>query len=50
MLRLPSPHMAEHDLVVRGALVLDGSGGAGFEADVAVDGDRITVVGEAPGT
>ena len=41
---------AQHDLVVRGALVLDGSGGAGFEADVAVDGDRITIVGESPGT
>ena len=41
---------AQHDLVVRGALVLDGSGGAGFEADVAVDGDRITVVGDTPGT
>ena len=41
---------AQHDLVVRGALVLDGSGGAGFEADVAVDGDRITLVGDTPGT
>jgi N-acyl-D-aspartate/D-glutamate deacylase len=42
--------VAQHDLVVRGALVLDGSGGAGFEADVAVDGDRITMVGDTPGT
>ena len=37
--------------MVRGALVLDGSGGAGFEADVAVDGDRITRGGrQSPGT
>jgi N-acyl-D-aspartate/D-glutamate deacylase len=42
--------MPKHDLVVRGALVLDGSGGAGFEADVALDGDRIAIVGSAPGT
>src|SRR6476469_9015945 len=58
--RLPSPdgaarasgHVstAQHDLVVRGARVLDGRGGAGFEADVAVDGDRITTVGGKPGT
>lgn len=39
-----------HDLVVRGALVVDGSGGPGFEADVAVDGDRIAIVGEVAGT
>ena len=37
---------ARHDLVVRGALVVDGTGGPGIEADVAVDGDRIVVVGE----
>jgi N-acyl-D-aspartate/D-glutamate deacylase len=39
-----------HDLVVRGALVVDGSGGAGFEADVAVDGQRIAIVGEVSGS
>jgi N-acyl-D-aspartate/D-glutamate deacylase len=39
---------AAHDLVVRGAHVLDGKGGAPFEADVAVDGDRIAIVGDVP--
>jgi N-acyl-D-amino-acid deacylase len=34
-----------HDLVVRGATVIDGTGAAGFAADVAVDGDRIAAVG-----
>ena len=31
-----------YDLVFAGAMVLDGSGAAGFVADVAVSGDRIT--------
>ena len=35
-----------HDLVVRGATVIDGTGAPGFEADVAVDGDRVVIVGE----
>jgi N-acyl-D-aspartate/D-glutamate deacylase len=38
-----------HDLVVRGALVVDGTGGPAFESDVAVDGDRIAIVGEVSG-
>ena len=40
-----------HDLVIRGGLVVDGSGGVPFIADVAVDGDRISHVGTvaAPG-
>lgn len=33
------------DLVVRGALVFDGTGSAGREVDVAVTGDRISAVG-----
>ena len=41
--------MSRHDLVVRGALVVDGSGAPGFEGDVAVDADRITIVGEVAG-
>ena len=36
-----------HDLVIRGGLVVDGSGAAPFPADVAIDGDRVTAV--APG-
>lgn len=35
-----------HDLVIRGGTVVDGTGGASFEADVAVDGDRIVAVGQ----
>ncbi|QCB53541.1 D-aminoacylase [Sphingopyxis sp. PAMC25046] len=35
-----------HDLVIRGGTVVDGSGGAPFVADVAVDGDRIVAVGK----
>lgn len=34
-----------HDLVIRGGTVVDGSGGAPIVADVAIDGDRITLVG-----
>jgi N-acyl-D-amino-acid deacylase len=40
-----------HDLVIRGGDVIDGTGRAAFRADVAVDGDTITAIGEvaAPG-
>ena len=41
--------MSTHDLVVRGATVIDGTGAPGFEADVAVDGDRMVIVGEVSG-
>jgi N-acyl-D-aspartate/D-glutamate deacylase len=37
-----------HDLVIRGGTVVDGSGGAPFQADVAVDGGLITAVGQIP--
>ena len=33
-------------LVLRGGLVVDGSGGAPRRADVAIRDDRITIVGE----
>jgi N-acyl-D-amino-acid deacylase len=36
---------AAHDVVVRGGTVYDGSGGAPFDADVAIDGDRIAKIG-----
>ena len=39
-----------HDLVIRGGLVLDGSGAEPVAADVAVDGDRVTEVGEVTGS
>lgn len=38
-----------HDLLIRGARVLDGSGSAPFRADVAVRGERIVAVGELAG-
>jgi N-acyl-D-aspartate/D-glutamate deacylase len=41
--------MAEHDLVVRGGTVIDGSGGDAYLADVAVSGQTITEVGQVAG-
>ena len=35
-----------HDLVIRNGLVVDGSGAAPFRADIAVDGDTISAIGE----
>jgi N-acyl-D-amino-acid deacylase len=34
-----------HDVIVRGGTIYDGSGGAPFVGDVAIDGDRIVYVG-----
>src|SRR5437763_15356186 len=36
---------AQYDLVIRGGRVVDGTGRAGFVADVAVNGDRVAFVG-----
>ncbi len=36
-----------HDLVIKGGTLVDGTGAAPFEGDVAVDGDSITSVGDA---
>ncbi len=35
----------EHDVVIRGGFVVDGTGSPGRDADVAIDGGRITTVG-----
>ena len=35
-----------HDLVIRGGMVVDGTGAEPRRADVAVDGDKITAVGD----
>jgi N-acyl-D-aspartate/D-glutamate deacylase len=41
--------MADHDLVIRGGVVVDGTGTAPRKADVAIDGHRITAVGTVTG-
>lgn len=38
-----------HDLIIRGGTVVDGSGDARFQADIAIDGDQITAVGDIEG-
>src|SRR5215510_2103492 len=42
-------HAKDFDLVVRGGMIIDGSGGAGGRGDVAVVGDRIVAVGDIEG-
>jgi len=42
--------IAMHDLIIRGAAIHDGSGGAARRGDLAVSGGRIAAVGNAPGT
>jgi N-acyl-D-aspartate/D-glutamate deacylase len=37
--------MTDHDLVIRGGVVVDGTGVSAREADVAIDGGRIAAVG-----
>jgi N-acyl-D-amino-acid deacylase len=37
-----------HDLVIRDARILDGTGAPAFPGDLAVDGERITAVGTVP--
>ena len=37
-----------HDLVIRNGTIVDGTGQPAFVGDVAIDGDRITAVGEVP--
>jgi N-acyl-D-aspartate/D-glutamate deacylase len=39
-----------HDIVIRGGTVVDGTGSEPFEADVAIDGERITEVGSVADT
>ena len=35
-----------HDLIIRGGSVLDGTGADAVRADVAVDGDRVSAIGD----
>jgi N-acyl-D-aspartate/D-glutamate deacylase len=39
-----------HDLVITGGIVVDGTGAPARPADVAIDGDRITAVGDVDAT
>ena len=38
-----------HDLVIRNGLLVDGTGTPPREGDVAIDGERITAVGDGVG-
>ena len=42
--------MAQHDLVIRGGFVVDGSGTPGCDADIAVEDGRIIQIGDVSGT
>ncbi len=35
-----------HDLIIRNGTIVDGTGAQGYRADVAIDGDRITAIGD----
>jgi len=39
----------EHDIIIRGGTLYDGSSGPAMIADLAIDGDRITVIGDLAG-
>jgi len=39
-----------HDLVIRNGTVIDGTGNPGYEADVAIDGEKIAVIGKNLGS
>ncbi|MEY2461065.1 MAG: N-acyl-D-amino-acid deacylase, partial [Acidimicrobiaceae bacterium] len=39
-----------HDLVIRGATIVDGTGAPGFTGDIAIDGDSVTEVGGTAGS
>jgi len=36
---------AKHDVIIRGGTLYDGSGGPALKSDLAIDGDRITAIG-----
>jgi len=41
----PAPE-ADFDVIIRGGTIYDGLGGAPFQADIAIDGDRIAAIGD----
>ena len=42
------PQQPQYDLLIRNGRIVDGSGGAGYVADVAIKGDRIVKIGKLP--
>ncbi|MGZ5441438.1 MAG: N-acyl-D-amino-acid deacylase family protein [Thermoanaerobaculia bacterium] len=44
LLLLSATPAPQHDLILRGGMVVDGGGNPWFRADVAIDGDRITTI------
>jgi N-acyl-D-amino-acid deacylase len=45
-----APPAPRYDVVIRGGTIYDGSGGAPFTGDVAIEGDRIAAIGRVSGT
>ena len=38
-----------HDLIIRNGTIVDGTGAPGYVADLAIDGDRISAIGDLSG-
>ena len=38
-----------HDLIIRNGLIVDGTGRDGYTADIAIDGDTVTFIGDLSG-
>ena len=45
---LASAQQSRYDLLITGGTVIDGTGTAGYRADVAISGDRVTLISRAP--
>jgi N-acyl-D-amino-acid deacylase len=48
MAQVVTPHGGTHDIVIRNGLIVDGTGGAPYTADIAIDGHIITAIGTIP--
>ena len=49
MLMIVACNSPEHDVIIRGGLLIDGTGAAPIRADLAIDGDRIVAVDDLAG-